>query len=84
MHDREQPAPQRFAICIRNDGCPASLERRKTYQVLPDADAERSGSIRVIDESGEDYLFPSSFFIEFELAPADVETLCRAFGSPHR
>jgi len=45
-----------FVVCVRNDEMPASLERRKIYQVLPDADAEKSGMLRVIDESDEDYL----------------------------
>ena len=44
---------------FKNSGYPASLERWKIYQVLPDADAEEYGQVRVVDESGEDYLFPS-------------------------
>ena len=52
---------QQFAICIRNDNYPASLEVRKIYQVLPDKTVEPE-FIRVIDESGEDYLYPASFF----------------------
>ena len=57
----------RFLICIRNDGYPASLETRKVYQELPDPDAEAQGLVRVIDESGEDYLFPKSMFLPVEL-----------------
>jgi len=57
------PHQASFVVCIRNDGVPASLEVRKIYQALPDADAERSGMVRVIDESGEDYLYPSGWFI---------------------
>ena len=47
----------RFAVCVLSDGYEASLERNKIYVVLPDKDAERVGDLRVIDESGEDYLF---------------------------
>ena len=63
-----------FVICIRNEGCD-DLEIRKLYQVLPDESAERSGFIRVIDESGEDYLYPSSNFLVVELPPAVEDTL---------
>jgi len=57
----------RLAICIRNLGYEASLERRKIYQVLPDARASRHVLIRVIDESGEDYLYPESYFAPISL-----------------
>ena len=53
---------QTFALCIGNKDC-EDLEMRKIYQVLPDDDAEREGYIRIIDESGEDYLYPQSYFI---------------------
>ena len=52
-----------FAMCVRNDGCPASLELRKVYRVLPDAEAEAHGMVRVVDESQEDYLFPAEYFV---------------------
>jgi hypothetical protein len=52
-----------IAICIDNTDYEMSLERRKVYPVLPDADAAESNYIRVIDETGEDYLFPASRFI---------------------
>jgi hypothetical protein len=61
-----------FAVCINNAEYPASLERHKIYQVLPDEDAARDGDIRVIDESGEDYLYPASCFIALEV-PREVE-----------
>ncbi len=68
-----------FAICISNEGYPASLEVRKVYRVLPDADAERHARLRVIDESGEDYLYPEEYF-----APVEIpETAERVFeGAP--
>lgn len=61
-----------LAVCVRNDDYPASLERRKIYQLLPDEDAERHGQVRVIDESGEDYLYPSEYFVRVKL-PAPTE-----------
>ena len=60
-------ARQRFAVCLRNEGYEASLEKRKIYEVLADREAEHHDQIRVIDESGEDYLYPESFFVEIEL-----------------
>ena len=57
----------RFVICIRNEGYEVSLERRKLYEVVEDVDAARHGQIRVIDESGEDYLFSSDLFVPIEL-----------------
>ena len=58
---------KQFAVCLKNDGYEVSLERRKIYQVLPDADAAKHKQVRVIDESGEDYLYPQSFFAPIEL-----------------
>ncbi len=52
-----------LAVCIRNEGYAASLERRKLYEVLPDPDAAKHHQLRVIDESGEDYLYPESYFM---------------------
>ena len=56
-----------FVVCLKNKGYEVSLERRKIYQVLPDPEAEKHRQVRVIDESGEDYLFPQSFFAPIEL-----------------
>lgn len=68
----KKPRVQHYAICVRNDDYPASLELRKLYAVLDDAFAVQHGMIRVIDESGEDYLYPSEFFVPVEL-PASIE-----------
>jgi len=57
-----RPPSRQFVICIRNEGFPASLERRKIYITLRDATAEREGLLRVLDESGEDYLYPKAYF----------------------
>ena len=60
-------ARKRFAVCLRNEGYEVSLEKRKIYEVLRDLEAERHDQVRVVDESGEDYLYPESFFAEIEL-----------------
>ena len=60
-------AAKRLVICVDNSGYEVSLERRKIYVSLPDAAAERLGQIRVIDESGEDYLYPKNAFVEVAL-----------------
>ena len=56
-----------FVICLKNQGYEVSLERRKIYQALPDRDAAKHKQLRVIDESGEDYLYPRAFFAPIEL-----------------
>jgi Ca2+-binding EF-hand superfamily protein len=59
-----------FVICVNNQGYLASLELRKVYRVLPDDKAAKHRLIRIIDESGEDYLFPADFFIAIDLPEA--------------
>lgn len=71
-------AEAQFAVCVRNEGYPASLELRKLYQVVHDADASRRGEIRVIDESGEDYLYPSDYFLTVALPHSVEEALLKA------
>ncbi len=56
----------KFVMCVRNEEC-EDLEIRKIYQVLPDKRAERDGYIRVVDESGEDYLYPEAYFVSVRL-----------------
>ena len=58
---------KKFVVCLKNKGYEVSLEPRKIYQVLPDSDAARHRQLRVIDESGDDYLYPSSYFSPIEL-----------------
>ena len=60
-------ASKGLVICVKNEGYSVSLERRKLYVVLPDAQAAKHGQLRVIDESGEDYLYPQEFFVFVEL-----------------
>lgn len=63
-----------FALCIENKDC-EDLEKRKIYQVLPDDEAVKEGYLRVIDESGEDYLYPQSYFILVQLPQEAQEAL---------
>jgi hypothetical protein len=69
---------RRFAVCVRNDGYEASLERNKIYAVLPDDDAEHGGDLRVIDESGEDYLFSADRFVAIDLPAVVRESVLRS------
>jgi len=69
---------RRLVLCIDNGGYEASLESRKFYLALPDTDAEAHGQVRVIDESGEDYLYPVSRFTEVELPQAVRRRFLRA------
>jgi hypothetical protein len=71
-------AEARFAICIRNNEHPASLELRKLYEVIPDPDAAPLGQVRIIDESGEDYLYPAADFLFVDLPHAVKVALLKA------
>jgi hypothetical protein len=68
-----------YAVCINNDGYKASLEVGKLYQIVADETAEGDGMIRVIDESGEDYLFEAERFYPVELPPALAKELRRVY-----
>jgi hypothetical protein len=67
---RQRKLKTQFVICIKNDDYPASLELRKIYKVIPDTHAAKHHYIRIIDESGEDYLYPADYFIPIELPKA--------------
>jgi len=69
----------RFAICVDNSQYPASLELHKVYRVIPDEDAERDGDLRVIDESGEDYLYSADYFVLVDSPGAVVSALDQSF-----
>ena len=58
-----RPTASRFAICVRNESYAASLELNKVYRIVSDADAERERQLRVVDESGDDYLYPAQMFV---------------------
>ena len=68
----------KFAVCVNNSEYPASLELHKIYRLLPDDDAAVDGDVRVIDESGEDYLYPAEYFIPIELPKAVAESVLKA------
>ena len=75
---------ERFGICIENTDYPVSLELRKVYRVLPDARAQRDGDLRVVDESGEDYLYPADFFVLVELPRDATRAVKKSFRrEPH-
>jgi hypothetical protein len=69
---------RRFAVCVRNDGYEASLERHKIYVLVPDSAAEREGEVRVVDESGEDYLYPATWFVAVQVPKAVQDSLLEA------
>jgi hypothetical protein len=66
-----------FVVCLKNEGYEASLELHKIYRVLPDPGAEKDDDIRIIDESGEDYLFPKEWFVSIEVPEAVEASLLR-------
>ena len=68
----------KLVVCIKNTGYEVSLERRKIYSILPDPIAKKHKMIRVVDESGEDYLFPESYFLSVAFPPAVRQALLAA------
>jgi hypothetical protein len=71
----------RFVVCVKNKGYAASLELRKLCQVVADNGAAKLGQVRVIDESGEDYLYPEEYFVPVQL-PQAAEKAVRHANSP--
>jgi hypothetical protein len=65
-------------VCVDNGGYEVSLERNKIYLVVPDEDAERDGDLRIIDESGEDYLFSAQRFVAIDVPAAVKASLLKA------
>ena len=78
MGEKKRKASRRYAVCIANNGNEASLERNKLYVLLPDRQAEADGLVRVIDEDGEDYLYPADWFVAVEVPKAVQASLLRA------
>jgi len=68
----------RFAICINNDGYIDDLKVRTVYQILPDESAARSDYLRIVDETGEDYLYPASYFVIVDVPAEAAEALLLA------
>ena len=77
MKGRKNETPH-FAVCINNTDYSASLELHKIYRVIPDEDAAKDGDIRIVDESGEDYLYPADWFVMVKLPQAVQDSLLRA------
>ncbi len=77
MQESKQNLPE-FVVCINNSDYPASLELHKIYRLLVDKDALEEGDIRFIDESGEDYLYPSSYFVPIQVPQTVEESFRRA------
>jgi hypothetical protein len=70
--------PRRFVVCVKNKGYPAWLEVRKVYRALPDRDAEQHGLLRIVDEDGEDYLYPERYFVPVQLSLQSARAIAGA------
>jgi hypothetical protein len=68
----------RFLLCVKNDAYPASLDVLKVYRAHPDPVAEAKNYVRVVDESGEDYLYPAAYFVAIELPQAALDVVGEA------
>jgi hypothetical protein len=71
-------AEAQFVVCVRNNDYPASLELRKLYRVVPDPEVAKHHQIRVVDESGEDYLYPERYFVPVPLPQTAERAVLRA------
>jgi hypothetical protein len=65
-----KPSSRQLVVCVDSTGYPASLEKRKIYVAIRDVAAEKQGLLRIIDESGDDYLYPKNFFRAIALPQA--------------
>jgi len=74
----------RFAICVNNSEYPASLELHKIYRVIPDEDARKDGDLRIVDESGEDYLYPTDYFLLIDIPRGTAQSLNKSFARAKR
>jgi hypothetical protein len=73
MTKNKKTSESGFVVCLKNEGYAASLERHKIYRILHDPEAEKDGDLRIVDESGEDYLYPKDWFVLIDV-PKAVET----------
>ena len=73
----EHAKEKKFVVCVQKQDC-EDLELRKIYQVLPDEKAAEDGYVRVLDDSGEDYLYPADYFLPIELSKDLVKALVAA------
>ena len=76
--DELEVAEPRFAVCVQNTDYKVSLELRKLYRVLSDGEAQKAGLLRVVDESGEDYLYPETYFALLDVPEALKDVLLNA------
>jgi hypothetical protein len=77
----DESSQPRFAVCINNTAYPDDLKMRTIYQILPDESAARSDYIRVVDETGEDYLYPAELFVIIDV-PAEAQKAFMQAVSP--
>ena len=75
---RHKTVSSHFAVCVENTGYPASLELHKIYRVITDEDAAEDGDVRIVDESGEDCLYPAAWFVEVKLPQTVQKSLLHA------
>lgn len=75
---KEKSLKKHFVICTKNEDYKTSLEVRKIYLTIPDKKASRLNLVRIVDESGEDYLYPGDFFIPIDLPQTTEEALLKA------
>lgn len=80
MTQSTTPSHAEYVVCVDNADYPVSLELHKIYRTLPDDDAAASGDLRVVDESGDDYLFPATGFVAISV-PERVRTSLRRSAS---
>ena len=76
--DSMRRTKSKFVVCVKNEGYGASLELRKLYRLVSDDAAGKLHQIRVIDESGEDYLYPESYFVSVQVPPSAEKAILRA------
>ena len=67
-----------YVVCVKNEGYSASLELRKLDEVIPDPEADKHEQVRIVDESGEEYLYPNEFFVEIQIPRAVEKALSHA------
>ena len=76
MLETKKPEAE-FVVCLKNEGYVASLELHKIYRVLPDPQADKDGDLRIVDESGEDYLYPKDWFVLIDVPEVVEASLLR-------
>ena len=75
---KQKKRRKQYVVCVKNSGYSASLETRKIYQLVLDSRAERHSMVRIVDESGEGYLYPEKFFVSIELPQSVAKVLALA------